>query len=468
MAKNEVASLFSAMLPGNLGDVGVQDQTVGLLNMQACSLTLLETVQKNSSSDFGIPMNDRVTGRPLFVDISDEPLRMGVTNNRNKVIFGPSGGGKSFVTNHMINNYLLQGAHCILVDVGDSYGRLCELHGGVFYEYREEDPISFNPFALGRDGLDVEMKESLITLIFTLWKKEVDDHTKDEYALLSEAIAMYYEDAERSGREHSFNTFYEFMRDAYVGHLKEEGKAELFHHVSFLNVLKMFYRGGEYDFLLNDHSGVDLLNSNFIVFELDNIKDHKVLFPVVTLVIMDVFIRKMRKLKGTRKVILIEEAWKAIAKEGMAGFMKYLFTTVRKHFREAVLVTQDIEDIVGNEIVKNSIIKNCGAKILTDMKEYLTNFDMVKGTLSLSEKSCDLVKSINRKLLPGDRYKEVFIGLGNEGNVYGVNLSLEEYATYTTEKIEKERIEELFEEYGDMEVAIGMYADELKDKRIAV
>lgn len=36
---------------------------------------------------------------------------------------------------------------------------------------------------------------------------------------------------------------------------------------------------------------------------------HKILFPLVTIIIMEVFINKMRRLKGVRKLILIEEAW---------------------------------------------------------------------------------------------------------------------------------------------------------------
>ena len=169
----------------------------------------------------------------------------------------------------------------------------------------------------------------------------------------------------------------------------------------------------------------------------------------------------MRTLEGIRKVILIEEAWKAITKAGMASFMKYLYKTVRKHFGEAILVTQEVEDIVGNEIIQNTIIKNCGAKILLDQREYANDFDMVQTTLSLTEKAKNQVLSLNRNNLVGDKYKEVFIGLGNEGAVYGVNLSFEEYATYTTEKKEKEKIMNYYKRYGDMEMSIRLFAEEM-------
>ena len=76
----------------------------------------------------------------------------------------------------------------------------------------------------------------------------------------------------------------------------------------FLNVLEPYYKNGEYGYLLNSDKELDLLNKRFIVFELDVVKDNPILFPVVTIIIMETFINKMRRLQGIRKMILIEEA----------------------------------------------------------------------------------------------------------------------------------------------------------------
>lgn len=251
------------------------------------------------------------------------------------------------------------------------------------------------------------------------------------------------------------------MTQTYFPSLKETPAYNLINVASFETVLKMYYKGGAYDYLLNSEVNIDLFYEEFIVFELDNIKDHPVLFPVVSLMIMDVFITKMRFRKNRRKIILIEEAWKAIAKDGFANFMVYLYKTVRKFFGEAWIVTQELDDIINSEIVRNTIIKNCGAKILLDMNQYINNFDEIQSLLSLSNKTKNLVLSLNQNLIPGPKYKEVFIGLGTEGEVYGVNLSKEEYAVYTTEKLEKERIQDLEKEYGSLEMAIKIFAEEL-------
>lgn len=451
--------LYWSCYPGNIADLGTKEQSFYLLDRQAAALNVFETNNESASGDFGVMLSERLTGAPIYVDISDEPIKKGLTNNRNKIIVGPSGSGKSFTTNTLINNYLRCGSHIVIVDVGDSYERLCQLYKGKYFKYDENKPLAFNPFNAPKEQRSVEKKESLISLLFTLWKKNPEDNTRDEYKILSDSISKYYDYAERLNLKLSFNTYFEYMKDVFVEELLKEDLEKHFDHKSFFNVLNMFYKGGEYDYLLNNEEDLNLLNEQFIVFELDNIKDHKILFPVVTLMIMETFITKMRLLKNTRKVILLEEAWKAIANEGMAGFMKYLYKTVRKHFGEAWMVTQELEDILGNEIVKNTILKNCGAKILLDMREYAEKFDDIQNLLGLNNTATELVLSLNQNNHPNERYKEVFFGLGNQGSVYGVNVSKEEYACYTTEKIEKEKIEAFYEKHGDIELALKQFAE---------
>lgn len=455
--------LYWSCYPGNIANLGVSDQTFYLLDRQAAALNIYETNTKSSLSDFGILLNDRLSGVPIHVDISDAPIKMGLTNNRNKVIFGPSGSGKSFFTNLMLNNYLMQRAHVVTIDVGESYKRLCKLYNGVFFKYDINDPLAFNPFNVPKNQRTIEKKETLIQLIFTLWKKDPDQNTRDEYKILSDSIGKFFHYIDNKNKDIflCFNAYFEFMQEEFIPLLEQNDTLHLFNHKSFFNVLSMFYKGGEYDYLLNSEKNQDLLNEQFIVFELDNIKDHKILFPVVTLMIMETFISKMRLLENTRKVILIEEAWKAISKEGMAEFMKYLYKTVRKHFGEAVLVTQEVDDILDNPIVKNTIIKNCGAKILLDMREYAEQIDSIQSLLSINDTAVELVMSLNRNNIPGDKYKEVFIALGNQGNVYGVNVSKEEYACYTTEKTEIEQIEKYYKQHQDMSLALKQFAQTL-------
>ena len=393
-----------------------------------------------------------------FLDISDEPMKRGVTTNRNKFVLGPSGSGKSFFTNHMVRQYYEQGTHILLVDTGNSYQGLCELirrrtHGedGIYLTYTDQEPICFNPF-YSEDGVfDIEKRESIKTLILTLWKREDEAPTRAEEVALSNAVNLFLAEMKRNPNiVPSFNSFYEFVGQEYRRWLRQKNVREKdFDLEGFLNVLEPYYRGGEYDYLLNSDREMDLLHKRFIVFELDNIRDNKTLLPIVTLIIMETFISKMRRLKGVRKMILIEECWKALASANMSEYIRYLYKTVRKYFGEAVVVTQEVDDIISSPIVKETIINNADCKILLDQRKYMTKFDGIQAMLGLSEKE-------------GRNYKEVWIGLGSvQSAVYAVEVSKSEYYAYTTEEREKTEVFALAERMGgDLEGAIRRMASE--------
>lgn len=459
--------IFWAGLPGNEADFPMND-TFDTFTEQATCFFNLETSYQSSRSATGIRLGDRLTGKPVHVDISDEPVKRGICTNRNKFILGPSGSGKSFFTNHMVRSYYEQGTHIVLVDVGHSYKGLCDLVNGYYFTYDEKNPIRFNPFYISTgDTLDTEKKESIKTLLLALWKKDDETFNRSEYVALSIALKLYFEKFNqqlppspigeglgvrsglpsealaKEGVRPCFNTFYEFLRDEFVLILKEDKvKEKDFDVENFLYVLRPYYKGGEFDYLLNASENLEMLSERFIVFELDNIKDHPILFPVVTIIIMEVFISKMRKLKGVRKMILIEEAWKAIAKEGMAEYIKYLFKTVRKFYGEAVVVTQEVEDIISSPVVKQAIINNSDCKILLDQSKYQNKFDQIQQLLGLTEKEKALVLSINKANDATRKYKEVFISLGGTlSKVYATEVSLEEYLAYTTEESEKLKVQ---------------------------
>lgn len=457
--------IFWAGIPGNAADFPMND-TFDTFSTQACCFFNLETSYRSSLSPTGLRLGDRLSGKPVHVDISDEPMERGICTNRNKFILGPSGSGKSFFTNHMVRSYYEQGTHIVLVDVGHSYKGLCDMVKGYYFTYSETKPIKFNPFYIGEgDLLDTEKKESIKTLLLALWKKDNESFNRSEYVALSNALQLYFDRVQSDTTIFPcFNTFYEFLKEDFVTVLKGDNvKDKDFDVSNFLYVLRPYYKGGEFDYLLNADENLDLLQQRFIVFELDNIKDHPILFPVVTIIIMEVFISKMRKLKGIRKMILIEEAWKAIAKEGMAEYIKYLFKTVRKFFGEAVVVTQDVEDIISSPVVKQAIINNSDCKILLDQSKYQNKFSLIQELLGLTDKEKAMVLSINKANDPTKKYKEVFISLGGVlSKVYRTEVSPEEYLAYTTEEKEKVKLQTYAGRFGgDIEKGIRAFLDDV-------
>ncbi|MBR5493645.1 MAG: TraG family conjugative transposon ATPase, partial [Alistipes sp.] len=466
----DAATLFWAGIPGNAADFPAEESFYTFIEPALCLFTE-ETNYRSSSSPFGIKMCDRVSGRPLHLDISDEPMRRGITTNRNKFVLGPSGSGKSFFMNHLVRQYWEQGTHVVLVDTGNSYQGLCEMihrktkgEDGIYFTYTEQKPISFNPFYTDDYVYDVEKKDSIKTLLLTLWKSDDDKVTKTESGELGSAVECYIERicADRSITP-CFNTFYEYLLHDYRQELESRDikvHREDFNIDNMLTTLRQYYRGGRYDFLLNSEENIDLLSKRFIVFEIDSIKENKELFPVVTIIIMEAFINKMRRLKGVRKQLIVEEAWKALSTANMAEYLKYMYKTVRKYFGEAIVVTQEVDDIISSPVVKEAIINNSDCKILLDQRKFMNRFDAIQSLLGLTDKERAQILSINMSNHPGRRYKEVWIGLGGvQSAVYATEVSREEYLTYTTEETEKMQVQQLTVTLGgDMELAIKRLA----------
>jgi len=465
----DLPALYWAGIPGNEADFPAEETFYTFTGQALCFFTA-ETCYRNSLSPFGIRMVDRLTGKPVFLDISDLPMKKGVVTNRNKFILGPSGSGKSFFTNHLVRQYWEQGTHILLVDTGNSYKGLCDLihqktggDDGIYFTYKENDPISFNPFFTEDYQYDIEKRDSIKTLILTLWKREDEPPRRSEEVALSNAVSLYIEKIKKNRKiKPNFNSFYDFVRKDYRKVLADKNVREKDFDVDgFLNVLEPYYKNGEYGYLLNSDKELDLLNKRFIVFELDVVKDNPILFPVVTIIIMETFINKMRRLQGIRKMILIEEAWKAIAKEGMANYIRYLFKTVRKFYGEAVVVTQEVDDIISSPVVKETIINNSDCKILLDQRKYQNKFDQIQNLLGLTDKERSQILSINLANAANRLYKEVWIGLGGtQSAVYATEVSAEEYLCYTTEETEKLELTRLTEKLGgNIELAIKQLAE---------
>ena len=425
---------------------------------QACCLTNFEGEIRNSTSDFIIRLSNRQEGCPVKIDLSDEPMENHLIHNRNKLIIGGSGSGKSFFTNHLLRQYAeSENCHVVLLDVGRSYELLTryldeslkDQGGAMLVEFTTDQPISFNPFVVEGE-LNLERKQTILSVIYTIYKEGLSDMEKD---VIAHSVMEFLKTPDL---ERSFNGYYQFCKE-YIPNLVEEQSLEFNSHEYFF-ILGKYYLGGEYDYLLNKPMQTDeFFDCPFLVFELDNIKDHPVIFPVATLIIMDIFLQKMRQLKGVRKVICIEEAWKAIATPQMAGYMKYFFKTIRKFFGEAMVVTQEVDDIISSPIIRDAIINNADTRILLDMSKFKNKFDQINQFLGLTDFQKEQILSINKNLPSDRKLKEVFIALGSYSRVFALEVSRAEYFCYTTEQKEKETIlSKLHEEESLLEILKSM------------
>lgn len=484
--------LFVNSFPGNCYGMNQDyDRFLTLSDAAAC-LMYKEHIQHSEDTPLKIYYTDR-QGVPVAIDISGKEGKNKITDNSNFFCLGPSGSGKSFHMNSVVRQMWEQNTDVVMVDTGNSYEGLCEYVGGKYISYTEEHPITMNPFRIKREELNVEKTGFLKNLIMLIWKGTQGTVTKTEERLIEQVITEYYDvyfngfngftppqredlrkglliddrnknvnsretENERMARieaqineiesrrkqlpvtELSFNSFYEFSVQR-IPDICQENQIQGVDISTYRYMMKDFYRGGNHDKTLNEDLDSTLFDETFIVFEIDSIKDDPLLFPLVTLIIMDVFIQKMR-IKKNRKVLVIEEAWKAIASPMMAEYIKYLYKTARKFWASVGVVTQEIQDIVGSPIVKEAIINNSDVVMLLDQSKFRERFDEIKAILGLTDVDCKKIFTINRLENKEGRsfFREVFIRRGSVGAVFGVEEPHECYMTYTTERAEKEAL----------------------------
>ena len=482
--------LFVNSFPGNCYGMNQDYDRFLTISDAAICMMYKERIQHSEETPLKIYYTDR-QGVPVAIDITGKEGKHKLTDNSNFFCLGPSGSGKSFHMNSVVRQLHEQGTDVVMVDTGNSYEGLCEYLGGKYISYTEEKPITMNPFNITKEELNIEKIDFLKNLILLIWKGSNGMPTELELAVVEQMVTEYYDvyfgttkgyDFEK--RENvkrtliaaekrrdkaasldevqarvekllntlesrrnalsvptlSFNSFYEFAVECLEIICLENNIVDI-DYDNFGYMMKFFYKGGKYDKILNEQVDQTLFGETFIVFEVDAIKENKKLFPIVTLIIMDVFLQKMR-LKKNRKVLVIEEAWKAIATPMMAEYIKYLYKTARKFWASVGVVTQELQDIIGSEIVKEAIINNSDVVMLLDQSKFKERFGEIKAVLGLTDVDCKKIFTINRLDNKSGRsfFREVFIRRGSTSGVYGVEESKECYMTYTTERAEKEAL----------------------------
>ena len=320
--------LFTDSFPGNAYAFNPDYDLFLTLSDAALCFFFKEHLKGSEETPLTTYYTDR-QGLPVCIDITGKEGKVKMTDNANFFCIGPSGSGKSFHMNSVVRQMWEQNTDVVMVDTGNSYEGLCEYVGGKYISYTDEHPITMNPFAIKREELNIEKIGFLKNLIMLIWKGTQGEVTKTEDRLVEQVITEYFDEyfVKKRIDNLSFNTFYEYSTVRIPTIIKENNLAGI-DLAAYNYLLKDFYKGGSHELTLNENLDTKLFDETFIVFEIDSIKDDPLLFPLVTLIIMDVFIQKMR-IKKNRKVLVIEEAWKAIASPMMAEYIKYLCAPVK-------------------------------------------------------------------------------------------------------------------------------------------
>ena len=462
--------LWYASFPGAACEIGSENLMLMELGSTLC-LGINESYEKGLSGGL-LKLCDRTRNIPLEVDIQKKAHEAGLIDNYNAFILGGSGTGKSFFTNFFVRSCYDAGETVFIIDVGDSYEGLCSVireesggKDGIYHTWDMNNPLSFDAFLgfeqwtdlSGTLRQDSDGLNFLLSFLQTLWSPQ-GGWSADTSNILKQMIRDF-RIAWNKGQRPVFDDLRNFLIEIIMpkmgsdeGYLCGEIRVDSnrFDISGFVLAMGDYASGGAFGFLLNDRNPKDIFSSRFTVFEVEklaSVNDSK-FYSLCILCIMNSFNAKMRSQDGM-KVMVIEEAWKAIANETMAPFLTGLWKTARKYSTSAVVVTQQITDIMSSSVINDTILQNSSVRILLDQSNNLNNFDQIKTLLGLSDHQKAMVLSMNRSNNPRYRYREVFIALGDRRcGVYATEVSPQEAVAYESSKEKKKPFLELQQKIG--------------------
>ncbi|MET3129174.1 conjugation system TraG family ATPase [Arcicella rosea] len=450
----ELPIVFMNTMPGNAGNIGADQMILTYDAVGSSFLNFEETFAFDGKSALGLPLVNRNGARVIvdvFAESGNSRQRKAITGY-NFFCLGPTGSGKSVSMNYLVRWAVESGAFVMLVDVGHSYENLCKNYlKGSYFSFGDEVPIQINPFVIDTEMPSERRLDMMLKLLLKAWKGDDLPSKLDENIVL-QSISYYYNYVATKKREENemiplcFNSYYEYMASVFrhkdLPHLNT---SKLFDINHFLDVLKIFHVGGIYAEVLNASYQIDLKNERFIVFELDNIKGNKVLFPLVVIYMIGTYEEILKEKLNQRKYLIIEEAWKAIMSDMFAEYIKEVYKTARKFKGTIGLVTQELDDIISSPIIKETVVTQSDIKFILSMAKYMKKIDKIAQVLSLEDKHVAMLLSLNRDLKADDRFRELLILWTNEVyGVYGILLSHKEYWAYTTEAPEKNLVKFLY------------------------
>ena len=466
--------LWYSSIPGAAGEISADNLRKGELKESLC-LSIGETFEEDMK-DGVLKMCDRFRNIPVRIDIQAAAYKAGLIDNYNAFILGGSGTGKSFFTNYFVRSCYDAGQTVFIIDVGDSYQGLCSVineesggRDGFYYTWDRNSPITFDAFIGIEQWLDEDDRlqqecdglNFLLSFLQTLWSPK-GGWNADSGNILKQIVRDFALSCRDVAQRPIFDDLRAFIiRDiapqihSPLGYACDNVKVDTSRFDIDGLVLAMgdYSMGGAFGFLLNDRNPKDLFSSRFTVFEVDKlsgINDSK-FYSLCILCIMNSFNAKMRSTPGM-KVMVIEEAWKAIANETMSAYLAGLWKTARKFQTSAVVVTQQISDIMSSSVVRDTILQNSSVRILLDQSNNRNSFTQLQELLGLSDHQRDVILSMNRTRRKGQNYKEVFIALGDKKyGVYATEVSPEEAIAYESNKEKKRPFLELSAQIGAIE-----------------
>ncbi|MBB3125237.1 conjugation system TraG family ATPase [Mesoflavibacter sabulilitoris] len=457
-------NLFFGAIPGNA--IGIApDLYLPMSSDLAASLMYAEgEYRDNSQAVDGMKVIDRIQGRPLILDVYKAPEKDGLIFNRGMLIASGSGGGKSYFANHYLNSELNIGSEAIIMEAGDSYDKTTEFHDGVILEHNDNNPFTFSPFGLdqydytidkeGKHSLTEDKVLKLVTLVNLITGTSKDEKNQIgalnyevKKTVIENLIVNYYNEAwQQNQTDFSFNAFFDYTKEHLESYLSAKKIDRLvFDSNAFIFLLEKYSADGARPNLLNksDDRIKNLVNEKVVYFKLRNLIDNELLFPITAFMIMDIFTKKLtdKSKSHINKIIVVDEAWKALDKPELEDYFNFLTRAARKDGGQPIFISQKVDDFAASKVIKNAIIINSHIKVFLDMRDYMDTFkENVQDLMGLTNKQKQIILSLNRDIPDGQKYREFAICWKDKIKAYGLETSSQERCIYETNPNERHKI----------------------------
>lgn len=442
--KVDTTDIYFATCAGNA--VGLPtDLYMPLTQEQAFSFFYAEDFTKGNSP-YGFRVIDMLSGNPIHLDIFRTLKKNKDINNYNAWGVGESGSGKSFSWNKILAHQYYVGDHVFNIDGSSSFERATEFINyeskgkhGFFMKISNSTKIGLNPFILIEGESKIDKVEFLSQLLLNILEIEDSQEQNITGTLFKLVLSKYYES---KAKEYSFNSFYEYFDSNVEEVLQREGIAELINPKLILFLLKDYYKGGTYEFLLNnsDERLKNLKNNRYITFQVKELKENIKLFSIVTFLLTNLYREKLYapELLDRIKFIHYDEVWTAMDKPVLVKFIQDTIKTVRSQNGATIFTSQEPEDFFENEIIKNAVINNSELGVIMNLEKYKGKAKYVQELLSLTETQRNVLFSLGKKIPEGINCREFALLVGRKRiETYGMEVSLEERAIYESDPEEK-------------------------------
>jgi conjugation system TraG family ATPase len=464
----DLKKLFLASSPGNGGTMPKEETIITHTDHASCFL-LKESVidrSKGKPSTHGIQFVDRMSNIPMYRDMWFEPYRNKLIDNRNGLVIGKSGGGKSSTTIEVLRQFYEMGFLITTIDIGGSFELLAKEYNGNYITYQPGMSLGINPFQVLDGVMTVEHLEYLATFIQVLWKpKEALEDEKR--AALEKVIIAAYQGEKRDNGDYQVKVdgisadiawFYKWV-DAHKEAIREitRGNESYFDINSFLVSLEQFVNGKFSNlFILKEGQNNVDPSKRLTIFELNNIKDHPTLFPIFALLIDYLSTNVLWKNAKAQKIFLYDEAHKILEKPGMAVQLRFQYKTYRKYDAGVWICIQQISDIdVEQGNIAEAILGNSDIKLL--MRHAKDLIPAISNRLMLTKHQESLLRSINNNFNGKYAYTEHLSILGADMKVVRTMVSPAQRVIMTSEFSEKSTLYKLVEQEGDWYKGVEAY-----------